>query len=75
MVGNDTPWLASLVGGLPADFDYRVIRSAADARSLVLILAIIKIRKLPRLPGETAGFIPATRFAWTPTIHSSLLIE
>ena len=37
-VGNDTPWLTSLVGGLPADFDYGVIRSADDARSLILTL-------------------------------------
>ena len=33
MVGDDAPWLTRLVGGLPADFDYGVIRSADDARS------------------------------------------
>jgi hypothetical protein len=38
MVGDDTPWLTSLVGGLPADFDYGMIRSADDARSLIPIL-------------------------------------
>jgi len=31
---NDTPWLASVVGGLPADFDCGVMRSADNARSL-----------------------------------------
>jgi hypothetical protein len=36
VVGDDRPWLTSLVGGLPADFDYGVIRSADDARSLIL---------------------------------------
>ena len=38
MVGDDRPWLTRLVGGLPADFDYGVIRSADDARSLILML-------------------------------------
>jgi hypothetical protein len=37
-VGTDTPWLASLIGGLPADFDYSVIRSVDDARLLILTL-------------------------------------
>jgi len=44
MVGDDTPWLTSLVGGLPADFDYGMIRSADDARSLI-----------PTLPGHDRG--------------------
>jgi hypothetical protein len=38
MVSNDAPWLANLFGGLPVDFDYGVIRSAGDARSLILTL-------------------------------------
>jgi len=37
-VGTDTPWLASLIGGLPAAFDYSVIRSVDDARLLILTL-------------------------------------
>src|SRR6516162_6233646 len=31
-------WLARLPGGLPVDFDYRVIKSAADAKTLILEL-------------------------------------
>jgi hypothetical protein len=38
MGGDDKPWLTRLIGGLPANFDYGVIRSADDARSLILIL-------------------------------------
>lgn len=31
-------WLARLPGGLPADFDYNVVRSVGDARALILTL-------------------------------------
>jgi hypothetical protein len=38
MGGDDKPWLTRLIGGLPAKFDYGVIRPADDARSLILTL-------------------------------------
>jgi hypothetical protein len=38
MTGDAPPWLTGLLGGLPADFDYGLIRSADDARSLILTL-------------------------------------
>jgi hypothetical protein len=37
-LSNNEFWLAELSGGLPADFDYHLVRSAADAKTLILAL-------------------------------------
>lgn len=31
-------WLSQLAGGMPADFDYGVVKSVADAKTLILVL-------------------------------------
>jgi hypothetical protein len=37
-LSNNEFWLAELSGGLPSDFDYRLVLSAADAKMLILAL-------------------------------------
>jgi hypothetical protein len=54
MVGDDTPWLTSLVGGLPTDFDYGMIRSADDARSLIFA-GIVALVQSPATPCGLLG--------------------
>ena len=35
---NNKFWLSQFSGGLPADFDYGVVRSVVDAKTLILVL-------------------------------------
>jgi hypothetical protein len=37
-LSNNEFWLVELSGGLPGNFDYRLVRSAADAKTLILAL-------------------------------------
>jgi hypothetical protein len=37
-LSNNRFWLSRLTGGLPADFDYRVVKSVVDAKRLILVL-------------------------------------
>ncbi len=63
-LSNNEFWLAELSGGLPADFDYRLVRSAADAKTLILALPNCdRGRAAVGLYGQRDGIGPGAAYA------------
>jgi hypothetical protein len=65
------PWLRGLPGGLPLDFDYRVVKSVVDARALMFELpgcdrakAAVELYRHRNVVGVHAAYI-GIMLAWT----------
>jgi hypothetical protein len=70
-LASSKPWLRGLVGGLPLDFDYRVVRSVIDVRAMMFELpgcdrakAAVELYRHRSVVGVDAAYI-GIMLAWT----------
>jgi hypothetical protein len=70
-LATSKPWLRGLPGGLPSDFDYRVLRSVVDARAMMFELpgcdrakAAVELYRHRGVVGMHVAYIGIMR-AWT----------
>ncbi len=78
MTSVEAHWFAALPAGLPSDFDYAVIRSVDDARSLMLVLpncdrgrAAVGLYEHRWLVGSEAAYY-ALLAAWDHDEHEAI---